>query len=228
MESFLCCSSYVECSDALQCLHRNNEEYTGCRYRRNLEKGTVFFGIHAGRSITQSDKVLKEVKPISTKLYLACFRELFAIYYRQKNTFSLNLTEEQFVRLRSAFDNKVIPYRTELNPFDDIDGTIIEDESPCNSRVVFSVEGQEFHVLRFNAYLMKNYYAEKICIAFKSKGIESRVELVGTYARASRWNFTTPVVKPQRKVPEVMPVEPPKPKQIAYVQMSLFDLARCI
>lgn len=228
METFGCCSNYVECSDALMCLHRDKEEYSGCGYRKNLEKGKIFYGIHAGKIITFEKQKSKNERKDPPKMYLACFRELFAIYARQKNTFSLDLTEEQSSQLQCTFDNKSIPYRTKIDPFDEIDGVLIEDNSPPNSRVVFSLGTQEFHVLQFNAYLMKNYYAEKICMALKSKGIESRVELVGTYAKASRWNYTASVAKPQTKVPKTIPVEPPKPKHITYVQMSLFDLAKCI
>ena len=39
-----CCNDFVRCSDALECLHKYDEEYAGCWYRKNLEKGRVFYG----------------------------------------------------------------------------------------------------------------------------------------------------------------------------------------
>jgi hypothetical protein len=47
-ERFGCCSKYVECSDALGCLHREDPEYSGCQYRVNLEAGRIFYGKNAG------------------------------------------------------------------------------------------------------------------------------------------------------------------------------------
>jgi len=41
-ETFGCCSSYQECSDAGKCIH-NDDEYAGCQYRKNLEKGHNFY-----------------------------------------------------------------------------------------------------------------------------------------------------------------------------------------
>lgn len=43
-QSFACCSRYEACSDALQCVQPDKELAVGCSYRRNLEKGRVFFG----------------------------------------------------------------------------------------------------------------------------------------------------------------------------------------
>jgi hypothetical protein len=47
VESFGCCSLYVECSDARECLRWRDEEYLGCAYRRNLESGRIFYGQNA-------------------------------------------------------------------------------------------------------------------------------------------------------------------------------------
>lgn len=43
-ESFGCCHRYVECSDALKCLHPNLLHSFGCTYKKNLESGKVFYG----------------------------------------------------------------------------------------------------------------------------------------------------------------------------------------
>lgn len=39
-----CCNDFVRCSDALECLHKYDENYAGCWYRKNLEKGRIFYG----------------------------------------------------------------------------------------------------------------------------------------------------------------------------------------
>ncbi len=44
---FDCCSRYEQCSDALQCVHPNPSVAIGCRYRRNLKQGKVFYGKNA-------------------------------------------------------------------------------------------------------------------------------------------------------------------------------------
>lgn len=43
-DSFGCCNDFIRCSDQLECLHKDNLEYVGCLYRRNLEAGKVFYG----------------------------------------------------------------------------------------------------------------------------------------------------------------------------------------
>lgn len=44
MHSFSCCSRYLECSDAMHCVHENLLYATGCGYRKNLENGRIFYG----------------------------------------------------------------------------------------------------------------------------------------------------------------------------------------
>ena len=41
--SFGCCSRYAACSDAGSCIHPNKLYAKGCQYRKNLEKGNVFY-----------------------------------------------------------------------------------------------------------------------------------------------------------------------------------------
>lgn len=43
-ESFGCCHRYVECSDALKCLHPDFLTSLACSYKKNLDKGRVFYG----------------------------------------------------------------------------------------------------------------------------------------------------------------------------------------
>jgi hypothetical protein len=47
MESFGCCSKYIECSDIRECLHKDDPEFSGCMYRKNLEAGRIFYGKNA-------------------------------------------------------------------------------------------------------------------------------------------------------------------------------------
>ena len=42
--SFACCSDFVRCSDARECLHQTDIFYNHCYYRENLEAGRIFYG----------------------------------------------------------------------------------------------------------------------------------------------------------------------------------------
>lgn len=44
---FACCSHYRECSDKKECLFKNDELHAGCMYKKNLEKGLIFYGKNA-------------------------------------------------------------------------------------------------------------------------------------------------------------------------------------
>ncbi len=41
---FGCCSKYEQCSDARKCIHAYKLYAKGCQYRKNLEKGLIFYG----------------------------------------------------------------------------------------------------------------------------------------------------------------------------------------
>lgn len=43
-EPFGCCNDFERCSDALECLHKLDPDYSGCYYRKNLEAGRIFYG----------------------------------------------------------------------------------------------------------------------------------------------------------------------------------------
>lgn len=43
-ETFACCNSFLQCSDAMKCLHEKDRTYNGCYYRKNLEAGRIFYG----------------------------------------------------------------------------------------------------------------------------------------------------------------------------------------
>lgn len=41
-----CCNDFIRCSDAKTCLHKDDPDYHGCYYRKNLEAGHIFYGIN--------------------------------------------------------------------------------------------------------------------------------------------------------------------------------------
>lgn len=43
VEHFGCCNSFKECSKEKCCIHIGDWEYVGCEYRKNIEKGIVFY-----------------------------------------------------------------------------------------------------------------------------------------------------------------------------------------
>lgn len=43
-ESFGCCSKYIECSDAKQCVHNDVRLRFSCMYKKNLDLGKIFYG----------------------------------------------------------------------------------------------------------------------------------------------------------------------------------------
>lgn len=45
-ESFGCCHLFNECSDARKCINPRRIMSLGCEYRKNLEKGMIFYGAH--------------------------------------------------------------------------------------------------------------------------------------------------------------------------------------
>lgn len=44
VESYGCCSRYVECSNNNKCVHPDIREARGCIYKHNLERGRIFYG----------------------------------------------------------------------------------------------------------------------------------------------------------------------------------------
>ena len=46
-ERFGCCSRYLECSDLKRCTNPNIILSLGCQYKKNLEKGIIFYGMNA-------------------------------------------------------------------------------------------------------------------------------------------------------------------------------------
>ncbi len=210
MEIFGCCSSYVECSDALKCLHEDDVIYRGCQYKINLFQGRIFYGKNAFK--------FKKIKPKQDyNIYLYCYKRLFSVKSRNKNTYSYNLNSTQFESIKEKFQELEIPFKLEL----------VEDEcfldsperlnpEPANSRVVITINNEEFNILNYNSYLIKSNYAEKISTAFNLKGLESRIELLGKYSNEVRINHNTEYIKTSKP-------EKAEDKKTEYVQMSIFN-----
>jgi hypothetical protein len=227
---FGCCSSYLECSKTKKCLHLTDPEYAGCAYRANLEAGRVFY-LTTEKAPAVSD---------STSIFLYCFSRLFSVYARNKNLFSMALTSEQVERIEAAFVSEHIPYKLQIEDMSEciIDYPSEQDPTPANSRVVFSIEGEEFHVLNYNSWLIKRAIAEKIAKAFDNHFIPARVELRGRYANVARVEPYKPeqfqvqsplpvvtkqeiILEPQAKAPTE---EKPKQMPLVYHQVNIFEI----
>lgn len=48
-ETFSCCSRYMQCSDAMKCIHPDKIFARGCYYKKNLEAGKIFYGKNASQ-----------------------------------------------------------------------------------------------------------------------------------------------------------------------------------
>ncbi len=44
IRTFGCCSKYLECSDAKECIHKDKNYAEACTYNSNLKKGRIFYG----------------------------------------------------------------------------------------------------------------------------------------------------------------------------------------
>jgi hypothetical protein len=234
MESFGCCSSYLECSKAKKCIHDGDPLYTGCVYRANMAAGRIFYG--AGE--TTKTPEAKESRTDSS-IFLYCFNRLFAIYSRRKDLYSMDLTPEQFEKIELAFTEAHIPYRLEIEDISEciIDHPTESDPAPANSRVVFMVEGEDFHLLNYNSWLIKQAIAEKIAKALDNKYITASVELRGKYAKVSKVEPVTYETKPvnrpvepekiqkEIKAPEIQP-EKKAEENPAYIQASIFNIVQ--
>jgi len=50
-EKFGCCGQFIQCSDAMKCVHVNKLYAKGCAYGKNLEKGEIFYGKNANTGL---------------------------------------------------------------------------------------------------------------------------------------------------------------------------------
>lgn len=238
MERFGCCSSYVDCSDKRVCLHIGDSDYEGCSYRGNLESGKIFYGVNAtaiDTPKTEAQEMLIEDKVI----FLYCFNRVFSIRSRLKNGFSMELTPEQANKIEIAFNNAFIPYKLQIDSMAEciIDKPTEEDPAPANSRVVFEIDGEEFHVLNYNDWLIKRKNAELIAKAFDNNFIKARVELRGSFSNVNKVNvlpdwiakaekaFQDTDKKPQEVQKPAVQLEPSTAEDLTvYTQESIFKM----
>ena len=211
-ESFGCCSSYAECSNAGHCIH---PDYTGCYYRKNLEAGCIFYGKNAGKK--------PEAKK-DYKIYLTCYDQPFAVLTRfemWKSSISYQLKPDKYEKIKTLFDNLEIPY------IENLDGEFEQqDRQICDCRVMIEVGEDKYHILNFDSWLIPEKTAEGIRKAFEAKGIPAKVEKIG------RWSAVDiPPLRATKKliavsVDKVVEPEPvvAEEKEIVYEQPSIFDL----
>lgn len=232
MDIFGCCSRYLECSNTKQCLYSSDPEYAGCGYRRNLEAGRIFYDENAfaviSEEIAKQDEKASEpkIERQNTSIFLYCFDRLFAVRSKQKDL-SYNLTPEQAEKVENAFADAGIPHKLQIESVTEciIDYPTDEDPAPANSRVVFEIDEEEYHLLNYNTWLIKKRIAEKIVKAFDNHYINARLELRGQYSNIDKVKLSIPERR-HEIVAEI--ISRPKPqistdvKQIS--QVSIFDI----
>ncbi len=228
--TFDCCSSFRKCSDTLECVHKNNSLFDGCTYRKKLEAGVVFYGKNCNiigpirnGVILPSQIITKEKGKdhVKAEVYLTCYKKPFKVL-RRSNALSYRLDEEHSKIIIDVFIMKDIPFKTSLDMFEELPGDDVEVTGPCNSRVVFKIKETEYHILNFNSYLIHNWYAEKINKAFKTKGIESRVELIGSYSGVK--NEVSSITKAYNPIALSKTKNEIDTNKSTPVQLTLFDL----
>lgn len=246
-EIFGCCSSYTGCSNQRKCLHQD-QEYSGCQYRRNLEAGRIFYGTMRGFTKKESEDYENSLSKLFTptgdnffdsnnaasealrnkfreyELYLICYNQPFAIKQRRRDL-SYPITEEQQQTLIEIFQILSIPHSTtvEFDDYTPVENPIEPDEA-CDSRVMFQFGEQEFNILNFNCYLIPERIAKKIAGAFEKKGFKSRVET--QYHRPVIWPEKLITINARIINKSIEPEKPKKPP--VYVQETIFNLMRAI
>jgi hypothetical protein len=160
MEVFGCCSSYKKCSQTHECIHKKEEDYQGCLYKKNLEQGNVFY---------------IEDRWKNQNIYFIQNGRAFKITIKDKKQwYSYALKSTQIKELEKVFDNREISYTSSLSNF-----KCIIDTSIADSRVVFILEDQEYVISNYNGYLIKNFTAKMILQEIKKGNIDCRIELIG-------------------------------------------------
>jgi hypothetical protein len=139
-------------------------------------------------------------------------------------------TAEDSGKLSVLLDSNGIPYRTRMDPLDELPGDQVDVDGPSNSRVIFKVDEDSYVVYRFNSYLMQNYFAEKINKALNAKGISSGVEIIGRHREEGSIASVTKDLDVKgtaaRTDAPSKPVEDRKPAKP--VQLTLFDYSSLI
>jgi hypothetical protein len=181
------------------------EDYNGCLYRKNLDKGIVFYGKNANNMrLKHVGDVLKDVveeletveskvdrEPKETKenisartslsdnkINLDCFGRNFNVGRYSKSGYTYGLTNEEFEFITNVFLDKEIPFVTMI----DINKCVLEGDAyePANARIIININDCEtsFIVGNYNSMYILKRYAEGIKKAFERKGITAKLEVV--------------------------------------------------
>ncbi len=171
-----------------------------------------------------------------------------------KSSMSYQLKKDSYEKIKKFFKDSKIPHTTNLidinqknscqrctyfNQNEDIAycklhnkeldsleicGKYEEKRQICDCRVVIEVEGEKYHILNWNSWLIPETIAEKIRKAFEKKGISSRVEKIG------RWSAVD--IPPLRQTIQLIAVgvdrnsepEVKVEERKNYTQQSIFDM----
>lgn len=80
-----CCGKYRECSQIGECLHKDEEYYLNCAYRRNLEKGKIFYSKKANRFNTERfADLLKFYNELNDKEKTIFFEVMFYFFAHKR------------------------------------------------------------------------------------------------------------------------------------------------
>lgn len=221
-EKFGCCSKRDQCSDILQCIYKDDPEYSQCGYRKNLEAGRIFYGKNAGKK--PEPKIIPNWAKPEYHIYLTCYNQPFAVLARNKVGLSYQLKEESFNKLKNLFDALQVPYITDLSQGEFIDKETKEKQI-CNYRVTIEAGDDKYNVLNFDSLLVPEKVARGIQKAFEVRGIPAKAEQYGRYNVVDippyRAGLQEVKIVEANVEPEAKPI---KEKKIVYEQSSIFDL----
>lgn len=229
METFGCCSHFIQCSDCGNCLFIGNEEYEGCQYRKNLDAGRIFYGTRAGEIVLENTEIvlvnteIVQKKQLPEHIYISCYERYFRIGHLGRNGFSYPLKDEEKELLIEKLKALDIPYAMD----DDETKCIVDGDAdePANSKVYFSFEekGQRFSIANYNAYLIRKRYADGIAKSLSKKGIKAETQLIGAYSGKTDY-VRNKVVTTVEKKEENAINELKLPEKQVYKQISFFDM----
>ncbi|HEX9058576.1 MAG TPA: hypothetical protein VF941_00180 [Clostridia bacterium] len=170
-----------------------------CSFRSTLERGKRELELKPNRNL---------------KLYLTCYRQYFKIGFFENNM-TYPLTKSQHETLIRVFSESHIPFSTQIDSYEQLEGNIVEVKGPLNSCIVFKYESESFVIHgnyeeALNTAFAGNFhcngwYAEKIKKALISKGIEANTQ----YFSEGRGSLSM-------EQPDTIPSEPkPSPREAA-------------
>ncbi|RCX07897.1 hypothetical protein DFR58_14717 [Anaerobacterium chartisolvens] len=162
------------------------------------------------------------------EVYISAFHQFFKVFRKQKNGFSCELSCDEANILSTVFNDNGIPFENDISMLRchnfNRRGSII-DEAPCNSRAVVELCGQEYNVLNFNGYLIRENHAERICLSFRNKKFKSRVEIVSLqHVTPAKYRYRTELRREAGTEKGDTPVLTPRSKP--YKQITLSEYMR--